>query len=107
MKQLFYISLLFTIPASANYCIQAVTLDKFNPYTMNSHLSDVLDNFKNARIEERGKYLVLRVGDFNSLAHAQNDIKNIKKIYPDAYIRKCNIDISKTIYPPDFDIQLK
>jgi hypothetical protein len=99
MKRIIYTLLLFTVPALANYCIQAVTLDRFNPDHMSSRLSNILDNFQDARVEERGSYLVLRVGDFNSYSQALTNINSVKDYYSDAYIRKCDFDIARVIYP--------
>ncbi len=99
MKHIFFILFFSSIPAFANYCIQAVTLDRFNPNNISSRLSNILENFENARVEERGSYLVLRVGDFNSYSQALRDIGNVKRYYSDAYIRKCDFDLSRVIYP--------
>ncbi len=99
MIRIIYILFLFTIPALANYCIQAVTLDRFDENKISSRLSSILLNFEDARIEERGSYLVLRVGDFNSYSQALADIQSVKRYYSDAYIRKCDFDTSRIIYP--------
>ncbi len=99
MKRIFYLLFLFSVPLLANYCIQAVTLDRFNPDRMSTRLSSVLGNFEDARVEERGSYLVLRVGDFNSYSQALSNIKSIKEYYSDAYIRKCDFDTSRVLYP--------
>ncbi len=97
--KLVYILLLSSIPVLANYCIQAVTLYRFDENRISSRQSDVLTNFNNSRVEERGSYLVLRVGDYSSYSQALEVINGVKKYYSDAYIRKCDFDTSRIIYP--------
>ena len=95
---LFALLFLYTL-AQANYCVQVVTLDRFNPNRMKPRVKEVLRSFEDARIERRGSYLVLRVGDYPHYSEALRDIDKIQAIYNDAYIRKCDLDPQTIIYP--------
>ena len=61
----------------------------------------VLENFQDARVERRGSYQVLRVGDFGSYSEAKGTLSGVKRYYKDAYIRKCDIDYSTFVYPTE------
>jgi len=98
MKKTLLALFLATSPTWATYCIQVVTLDTFDSQHMSSKLSNIFENFNDARVEERGSYLVLRIGEYNSYSQALSSIASVKSYYNDAYIRKCDIDQSRILY---------
>ena len=103
MKILKIALLLFFIfnPLSANskFCIQVTAAHGFTPNNMKPAVARILNNFDKARIDKRGGDLVLRVGDYSKYSYALKDLKDIQKMYSDAYIRRCNYIPSEAIYP--------
>jgi len=99
MKIKIFIFIIMSIQLWANQCIQALTLDRFEPNRIPYKVASILQNFDHARIERRGSYLVLRVGDYATTSQALTEIDAIRAFYHDAYIRRCDIENSKIIYP--------
>jgi len=87
------------IHAKSTYCIQVTTLNSFNEKNINTKVSKILNNYNSARVDKRGNYLILRVGEYNKYSQTLNDLSSIKQIYSDAYVRKCDYIESKTLYP--------
>lgn len=95
----FFSLIMLSMPIWANQCIQALTLDRFEPNHIPYKVASILQSFDHARIERRGSYLVLRVGDYATTSQALTEIDAVRAFYHDAYIRRCDIETSKIIYP--------
>jgi hypothetical protein len=72
-------------------CIQI-----FSTYVYADALKDIEDSktFKLSRIEKRGKLFTGRVGMYSYVKDAQDDLMNLKKIYPHAFLRRCEYKVS-------------
>ena len=61
-----------------------------------------LKNYPLARIEKIGSFYVLRVGGFKEYSKAKELLQKVKKQFPDAFIRRCDIIPQRIVYPSDF-----
>ena len=99
LKFIFLLSFISnTLFADSKFCIQVTNANNFNPNHMKPAVSRILNNFEKARIDKRGGKLVLRVGNYNRYSYALKDLKDIQKMYSDAYIRRCDYRVSSVIY---------
>ncbi|MEA1918417.1 MAG: hypothetical protein U9N52_01150 [Campylobacterota bacterium] len=105
IKIFFFI--MVSIPLWANQCIQVLTLDRFEPNRIPYKIASILQTFDDARVERRGSYLVLRVGDYATTSQALTQIDAVRAFYHDAYIRRCDIEPSKIIYPKSQDTSFR
>lgn len=98
--------LFVTVSIEANYCVQVLTANSSERNSiLNEAKSDKYDSFDAVRIENRGRYLVFRIGDYSRYRDASRDIAEIKKINRDAYVRKCDFVREKAIYIKDENTQ--
>jgi len=81
----------------AFYCIQIASYTKINKQVINDTKKLLKLNLKQLRLEKRNKYYVLRSGRYFNVSAASNDLKKIKKLFPSAFIRKCEIKKEKII----------
>ncbi|MBU1657631.1 hypothetical protein KKG72_01085 [bacterium] len=94
------VMLLFaSIVLEADYCIQVSSMDESERnLILNEAKSEKYNQFSNIRVEGRGRYLVLRVGDYLNYSDAGADLAFVRKSVRDAFIRKCDFINEKTIY---------
>ena len=98
--------LFITVTLEANYCIQVFTVNSSERNTiLNEAKHDKYEPFNDVRVENRGRYLVFRIGDYSRYGDASRDIKDIRKINRDAYVRKCDFVKEKAIYIKDEERQ--
>ena len=99
--QIIFINLLLSsyLFASDSYCIQLKSMVDVNKDNLSDSTKSIVKNFDKARIEKRGRYYVLRVGEYSHFKETSKDFKKLKKIFKDAYIRRCDYDESTFIYP--------
>jgi hypothetical protein len=100
LKQFFLIFIFYAISLHAQHCIQVISgrdFEKNNLINEAKFLQDL--QFSSVRIESRGKYLVLRFGQYTNYNSALHDLAITKKTYHDAYIRRCEIQNDKLVFP--------
>jgi len=96
-----FIFLLFISLSSleANYCVQVATSNKSERnYILNEANNHVYNQFNDLRVEPRGDYYVLRIGDYEQYSDAQHNFDKIKRLDRDAYIRKCDFLKEQAIF---------
>jgi len=94
-----FVSFLLVLTAGAGelrYCIQAATEKDFD--TIKSYYRRV-EEFPEARIEKRGNLYLLRVGAEEKRKNLMVMYRKVKNLFPDAYIKKCEIDEKYVVYP--------
>ena len=77
-----FIFLLFISLSSleANYCVQVATSNKSERnYILNEANNHVYNQFNDLRVEPRGDYYVLRIGDYEQYSDAQHNFDKIKR----------------------------
>ncbi len=100
LKILFILSFLSNaLLAGSKFCIQVTAAHNFTPNNMKPAVARILNHYDKARIDKRTGGLVLRVGNYDKYSYALKDLKDIQKMYSDAYIRRCNYIVSEIIYP--------
>lgn len=90
-KFFIYLLLVIGMPtvAVAKYYVQASSVKaKDKNFIFKEVESGVFKNESNVRVEKRGDYFSLRIGDFDNKSEAKLALSRIKRIYPDAFIRK-------------------
>ncbi len=94
---LLMISLLTGWGAPLKYCVQVATdesLDRLKKlYTRVKDLPE-------ARIEKRGKFFLLRVGAEERASDLRIILRQVRRFFPDAYIKKCEIRKDVVVWPP-------
>ena len=97
--KLFAVFLFATVSLEANYCVQVLSADSSE---RNSIVEEAKSNkyskFDSVRVESRGRYLVLRVGDYRRYKDAKSDIRALRRINREAYLRRCDFDEDKALY---------
>ncbi len=88
---LFSVSIVF-----AEYCIQVAANPNFE--VIKKYYEHV-KKFENARIEKKGNIYLLRVGATNIRSELQAILPFIKRKFPDAYIKICEINDKYVVYP--------
>ena len=83
----------------AEHCIQVTGVNRFNPEHIKPAYAEIFENFDKARIDKRGRRLVLRVGSYKNASSAKRDLRKIRRRYRSAFIRRCDYDASTAIYP--------
>ena len=101
MKKIIFLTLFVgSLFAKSNYCIQVAEIYRFDENNIAPYIQRVIDNFDKARIDKRGKHLILRVGDYKKYSSALKDLKKVKSHrFRDAFIRRCDYIESKIVYP--------
>lgn len=96
--------LLITVsfPANLRYCIQVAT-DR-NLEALKVSFQRVKD-YPEARIENRENLYLLRVGAEDKKENLTVMLRNIRRYFPDAFIKKCEINESYVVYPQRSAIQ--
>ncbi len=93
------IMLLTPLVTQAKYCIQVSSVNKIDErFILKKAKSKIFENKANVRVEKIGRYLTLRVGNFNKRSEAFLTLKEIQSTFPDAFVRKCSIDGKDIIY---------
>jgi len=97
---LFKIGILFLFTSlQANYCIQVMSTPINNKRTIIKKASNTIyQPFKLVRVEQRGNFLVFRIGNYINYQTAKTDLLKIKTLSRSAYIRKCDYIKEKTLY---------
>lgn len=86
----------------ANYCVQVLsTPADTKDFIVNEAKSISYEPFSNVRVEQRGSYYVLRVGDYKRYQDGQKDAYKIRRFKRDAFLRRCTLDPEKVIYSRD------
>jgi len=101
LKKLQFIILILVVNVSleAKYCIQVLTSNESERNSIVSEArSENYSQFDDVRVETRGRYLVLRVGDYRRYSDAKDDIRKIKRVQKSAYVRKCDFEEDNAIY---------
>ena len=83
----------------AEHCIQVTGVNRFNPEHIKPEYIEIFENFDKARIDKRGRRLVLRVGAYPNASSAKRDLRRLKRYYRDAFIRRCDYDPATAVYP--------
>jgi len=97
--QLFTIVLFASLSLEANYCIQVLSADSSERNSIvDEAKSNKYNKFDNVRVESRGRYLVLRVGDYARYKDAKSDIRALRRINREAYLRRCDFNEDKALY---------
>ncbi|GAB6072209.1 hypothetical protein JCM14244_05860 [Venenivibrio stagnispumantis] len=65
-----------------------------------------IKNYPFARIEKIDGYFKLLIGAFKNRNEASSLLKELKSSFKDAFIRECNIDKSRIVYPKNQDYQI-
>jgi len=87
------------ISLEAKYCIQVLTSNESEKGSIIAEAKNGNYNqFDDVRVEPRGRYLVLRVGDYKRYSDAKDDIRKIKRVQKGAYVRKCDFEQDNAIY---------
>ncbi len=86
----------YSLSGELSLCIQVAADRSFE--TLKSYYKRVKD-FPEARIEKRGDIYLLRVGKENSRKNLQLMLRKIRRFFPDAFIKKCEIDPGIVVYP--------
>jgi len=96
----FILTFLFLISAlKAEFCIQVYSTKNMDTKsTIQEANKPKYNNFKKIRVEQRGKYLVIRIGKYRSKNEAYSDLLKIKQIVPDAYSRSCNFSAQNSLF---------
>ena len=98
MKSILFFFFL-VVSVHANYCVQVKSaIFSSQKWILNEAKKKQYQSYKNLRIEKRGQYLVLRVGDFKSYKEAIPLLKDLRVIEEEAYIRKCDFESKKALY---------
>ena len=88
-----YASLMILITPNiveAGYCIQVSSVNKIDQkYILKKAKNKIFQDKPDVRVEKLGHYLTLRVGDFTNTREALPTLREIQRIYPDAFVRKC------------------
>jgi len=101
LKQFFLIFIFYAISLHAQHCIQVISGRDFEKNKLINEAKSLRGlQFPSVRVESRGKYLVLRFGQYTSYNSALHDLAVTKKIYHDAYIRRCEIQNDKLVFSP-------
>jgi len=91
--------LVTSISLEAKYCIQVLTSNESEKNSIISEArSENYNQFDDVRVEVRGRYLVLRIGDYKRYRDAKGDIRKIKKVQKGAYVRRCDFEQDNAIY---------
>ena len=97
--KLFAVVLFATVSLEANYCVQVLSADSSERNSIvDEAKSNKYSKFDNVRVESRGRYLVLRVGDYARYKDAKSDIRALRRINREAYLRRCDFDEDKALY---------
>ena len=87
---------LLSVVAFGEYCIQVAA----NPdFEVIKGYYDYVKKFEKARIEKKGNVYILRVGATNIRSELQAILPFIKRKFPDAYIKICEINEKYVVYP--------
>lgn len=70
---------------------EGLCIQLFSTYSYKDALKDIEDSkdYKLSRIENRGKIFTARVGMYSHMRDLKNDFKELKKLYPNAFVRRC------------------
>ena len=91
--------LIFVIALHANYCIQVMTTNLSDKRSiLNEASRSSYRSFQDLRVESRGNYYVLRVGDYRHYNDSQQDLFDLRRIKRDAYVRTCDFNPRDAIY---------
>lgn len=60
-----------------------------------------------ARIEKIGNFYLLRLGGYKEYSKAKELLDTVKKQFPDAFIRRCDIIPERIVYPSNFSLNSK
>ncbi len=93
---LFLIILLVAGFSFAEYCIQVAANTNFE--VLKGYYEHV-KKFEHARIEKKGNIYLLRVGATNVRSELQAILPFIKRKFPDAYIKICDINEKYVVFP--------
>ncbi len=93
---LFLIILLVASFSFAEYCIQVAANKNFE--VLKGYYEHV-KKFEYARIEKKGDIYLLRVGATNVRSELQAILPFIKRKFPDAYIKICDINEKYVVFP--------
>ncbi len=91
--------LLLILSLKAEFCIQVYSTKSTDTNSIIRQANNPkYANFEKIRVEKRGKYFVIRIGQYRSKNEANSDLLKIKKIVPDAYSRSCTFSSQKSLF---------
>ncbi len=91
--------LIFVIALQANYCIQVMTTNLSDKRSiLNEASRSSYRSFQDLRVESRGNYYVLRVGNYRHYNDSKQDLYDLRSIKRDAYVRTCDFNPRDAIY---------
>ncbi len=93
---LFLIILFVTGFSFGEYCIQVAANTDFEVL---KRYYEYVKKFEHARIEKKGNIYLLRVGATNVRSELQAILPFIKRRFPDAYIKICDINEKYVVFP--------
>ncbi len=85
-----------SFPSTQKYCIQVAT---YRSIDLAMTDFEKIKDFPEARIELRGNVYLLRVGAEERSRDLILMLRKVRRFFPDAFIKKCEIDPSYVIYP--------
>ena len=92
------VCILFTQFLLASHCIQLLSMKSFNKNSIDEKVFNVINNYEKSRVEKRGNFYLLRVGDFASSKDAKKSYRKLKKFFKKAVIRKCDLSSENLVF---------
>ncbi len=84
------------------YCVQLASSKRLESL---KRVMKYVSTFPYVRIEKIGNYYVLRAGFSTRIENAKRLLKTARKIFKDAFVRKCIYDRNRIIYPKNLVIR--
>lgn len=100
-KFFIYLLVLFALPTlvMAKYCVQASSVKATHKsFILRQMHLEILKNEADVRVEKTGKYLSLRIGNFDTKEDSKGLLQRVKKAFPDAFIRECSYRPESIVY---------
>jgi len=85
-----------SLSAPLKYCIQVAAEKRFEPIKASFKK---VEDFPKARIEKRQNLYLLRVGAEDDKRNLYIMLRKIRKFFPDAFIKRCEIREDYVVYP--------
>ncbi len=92
-----------SISSEEKYCIQVAT---YRSFELAKTDFERIKDFPGARIELRGDVYLLRVGAEERSRDLTLMLRKVRRFFPDAFVKKCEIDPSYVVYPEPKDTEV-
>ena len=97
---IFALSLLSSyLLSETRYCIVLESMTTFDKNNPSLTVRNIVKEFDKVRIEKHSKYFAFKVGDYEGVSKASDDLQKLKKKYRDAYVSNCRYNPSVIVYP--------